>query len=90
AEELARQAKERADNALKNTKDSLLEDKDDFFARAERFAKGDYHNEGGKAVSLSEDPTHEAKPKGGSVTGLEDGDGDGDALIDDAIIDDED
>jgi hypothetical protein len=86
AEELARQAQERADNAVKNTKDSLLDGKDDFFARAERYAKGDYHNEGGKDVVLGKDETYQSKPRTGNAAGFNDADGDGDEIIDDAII----
>lgn len=75
-----------------NAKGSLLDGQDDFFAKADRFAKGDYHNKGKKDetkvgdVKISQDPEYKEKPKTGLIPGFEDLDGDGDELIDDAII----
>ncbi|PSR10521.1 MAG: hypothetical protein DA408_16900 [Bacteroidetes bacterium] len=89
AAELARQAQERADNALKNTKETLLDGKDDFFAKADRFARGDYHNEGGKEMTIKKDEDYVAPKRSGKAAGFEDLDGDGDELIDDAVIDEE-
>lgn len=82
AEALNRQAQERADNAVKDSKSSLLDGKDDFFAKAERFARGEYHD-----TSLSKDPDHKPQGKSGKAAGFDDQDGDGNELIDDAIID---
>lgn len=68
-----------------NTKDSLLDKHESFFDRAARFADGDYSSK----PEIRRDPDY--KPAGkqdGSVTGFFDNDGDGNELIDDAIIDD--
>lgn len=89
AEELARQAQARADSAVKDTKESLLDGKDDFFARAERYAQGDYKNEGGKKMTIGTNPDHVPPTPSGKAAGFEDLDGDGDELIDDAIIDED-
>lgn len=86
AEEAAKReqlARERADNAVRDSKSSLLDDKGGFFDKADRFARGDYHD-----VSISKDPNYRRPAdKSGKVTGLDDRDGDGDSLIDDAVID---
>lgn len=76
----------------RSTKDSTLGGMDDFFSRAQRFADGDYHNEGGKPMRVQENPDYKPKEKGTeySIPGFEDHDGDGDDLIDDAILDDDD
>jgi hypothetical protein len=86
AEEAAKReqlARERADNAVRDSKSSLLDDKGGFFDKADRFARGDYHD-----VSISKDPNYRRPAdKSGKVAGLDDHDGDGDSLIDDAVID---
>lgn len=76
----------------RSTQDSTLGGMDDFFSRAQRFAEGDYHNEGGKPMRVQENPDYKPKEKGTeySIPGFDDHDGDGDDLIDDAILDDED
>ena len=89
AEELARKAQERADKALENTKGGLLDDKDDFFSKADRFARGDYHNKGGKDMQIEQDPDYQRKKNEGKAAGFEDHDGDGDEIIDDAVLDDD-
>ncbi|MCB0637169.1 MAG: hypothetical protein KDC54_11155, partial [Lewinella sp.] len=89
AEELARKAQERADKALEDTKGGLLDDKDDFFAKADRFARGDYHNKGGQDMQIEQDPDYQPRKNEGKAAGFEDHDGDGDEIIDDAIIDDD-
>jgi len=93
-EKLERQVQETRDRfAGRETgdSDSLLDDKDDFFTRAERFAKGDYHNQGQRQrhgeLEISKDPDYEAPKSEGTVAGFEDLDGDGDEIIDDAILD---
>ncbi len=62
---------------------SLLDDKDDFWSKAESYADGDYSM--GKARVVGTDDSVE-KPDDGSLKGFEDRDGDGDPLMDDAII----
>ncbi len=73
-----------------DTKEGLLGKHDSFFDRAQRFAEGDYHNEGGRNTRLFTNPDDaQAKnKKGGKAAGFEDLDGDGNELIDDAIIED--
>ena len=73
-----------------DTKGSLLEGKDDFFSKAEAFADGRY----GEVTKVprvtpiedaqveSDGPVEITKP------GFEDLDGDGNAIVDDAIIED--
>lgn len=74
----------------RDTSGSTLSGTDSFFERAERFAQGDYHNEGGKKMRIQEDPDFEKEDKtSGTLHGFTDDDGDGDPLIDDAILDDE-
>ena len=77
-------------NSFEDSSEKLNESElgkhDDFFSRAQRFADGDYHNEGAKKMRIqkgSEPP----KMKEGKTHGFEDLDGDGDDIIDDAIID---
>lgn len=70
-----------------DTKDGLLGKHDSFFDRAQRFAEGDYHNEGGRNTRLFTNPDDASKnKKGGKAAGFEDLDGDGNELIDDAIV----
>ena len=78
----------------------MLDDKDDFFARAEKYAAGDYHGTGKTNTppppAPEEDSVLELLPLpddkkesgsfSGEVKGYEDLDGDGDPVIDDAII----
>lgn len=72
-----------------DTKDTLLGQHDSFFDRAKRFAEGDYHNEGGRETRLFTNPDEASKnPKGGKAAGFDDLDGDGNELIDDAIVED--
>jgi ElaB/YqjD/DUF883 family membrane-anchored ribosome-binding protein len=71
------------DDAKKNT----LEKHDDFFSKAQRWADGD-HGAFSKEPTISKDPNFKPTDKGSSNKGLSDGDGDGNDLIDDAIIDD--
>ncbi|MFM9947047.1 MAG: hypothetical protein ACKV1O_03840, partial [Saprospiraceae bacterium] len=72
-----------------DTKEGLLGKHDSFFDRAQRFADGDYHNEGGRNTRLFTNPDDASKnKKGGKAAGFEDLDGDGNELIDDAIVED--
>lgn len=73
----------------RDTSESTLSGTDSFFDRADRFAKGDYHDEGGKDMTIKKNPNPEKKPEGGQIAGFLDADGDGDSLIDDAIIDED-
>lgn len=73
----------------RDTSDSTLSGTGSFFERADRFAKGDYHNEEGKPVRLQKDPDYKAREKPNKIHGFDDKDGDGDDLIDDAIIDED-
>lgn len=88
-------ARARAFGGKETTRDasaSTLDGTDSFFDRAAKFADGDYHHEG-KVRVVETDKTIETtditlKKKGNlDITGFEDKDGDGDALIDDAEID---
>ena len=95
AEEAAEQAEARAKafdgkEADRDTRESTLDGTDSFFDRAARYADGDYHDEGGKAMKVQTDPDYKAPEKGGEILGFGDADGDGDSLIDDAEIEEED
>jgi hypothetical protein len=76
--------------AARDTSESTLSGTDSFFDRAARFADGDYANEGGKDMRIQDNPDAKPKEKGGKIAGFLDADGDGDSLIDDAEIVDED
>ena len=74
-------------------KKGALDTKDSFFEKAARFADGDYHNEGAPRpegeISITDAPEgYVAKNKQGDtpLPGFEDSDGDGNELIDDATI----
>jgi len=78
-----------------NAKGSLLDGQDDFFEKAQRFADGDYHNTGAKKdqpirkegdIEIRQNPEYQKRVNEGKVKGFEDLDGDGDEIIDDAII----
>ena len=73
----------------RDTGESTLSGTDSFFDRAARFADGDYHNEGGKDVRLQDDPDYQPRKKSDLIAGFTDNDGDGDSLIDDAVIEEE-
>jgi hypothetical protein len=73
----------------RETDESTLSGTDSFFDRADRFARGDYHNEGGKDMRVQDDPDYRPKQKSNLIAGFDDTDGDGDSLIDDAIIEGE-
>lgn len=69
---------------------SLLEGKDDFFSKADKFASGDYgaFSEGKITLDEGKNIEHKAFDSLPPATGFEDLDGDGNEIIDDAIIDD--
>jgi ElaB/YqjD/DUF883 family membrane-anchored ribosome-binding protein len=97
-EELERRVKERgqrsnAENLERDRKKGPLGGMDSFFDKAERYASGDYADEGtpaGKDVTIRKDPDYKPKENTGKVKGFDDLDGDGDEIIDDAILDDDD
>jgi hypothetical protein len=74
----------------RDTDESTLSGTDSFFDRAARFADGDYANEGGKDMQIKQNPDAKPKEEGGLIAGFLDSDGDGDSLIDDAEIVEED
>jgi len=68
---------------------SLLEGKDDFFSKADKFASGDYGAFSEGKISIDESnsvKTKESFDKLPPATGFKDLDGDGNEIIDDAII----
>ncbi len=69
---------------------SLLEGKDDFFSKADKYASGDYgaFSEGKITIEDKIESTKEDFSKLPPATGFDDLDGDGNEIIDDAIIDD--
>ncbi|MBB4077510.1 ElaB/YqjD/DUF883 family membrane-anchored ribosome-binding protein [Lewinella aquimaris] len=75
--------------ADRDTDKSTLSGTDSFFDRADRFARGDYHNEGGKPMRIQDDPDYRPRKKSDLIAGFDDADGDGDSLIDDAVIEEE-
>ncbi len=71
---------------LDEHKSSMLDGKDDFFAKAEKFARGDYGAvQEGKMTIIEGQPTERA-PDNRRASGFDDLDGDGNEIIDDAII----
>ena len=94
-EELERRIKERGErsnveNVQRDKDKKPLGGFDSFFDKAQRYADGDYHDEGGKEMQIKKDPDYKPREKEGKVRGFEDLDGDGDEIIDDAIIDEDD
>jgi hypothetical protein len=88
AEENAKPKKEFSDNDL-NTGPELLEGSDDFFAKAAQYADGD-HNVFQEKPVLSTEKTATSSKDPAKIAGETDTDGDGNELIDDAqIIDDD-
>ena len=73
----------------RDTAGSTLSGTDSFFDRADRFARGDYHNEGGKDMRIQDDPDYRPRKKSDLIAGFDDNDNDGDSLIDDAILEEE-
>ena len=96
-EELERRVKERgqrsnAENLERDRKKDPLGGMDSFFDKAGRFAEGDYTDEGstsGEDLTIRRDPDYKPKENTGKVKGFDDLDGDGDEIIDDAILDDD-
>ena len=84
SQEALKPKKEFADDDL-NTKGSLLEGKDDFFSKASQYADGHYDSFSEGKLEIIENKGKSTSPTS-KVAGQEDTDGDGDELIDDAII----
>jgi vacuolar-type H+-ATPase subunit H len=96
AEEMGKTAEERARdtmNKVEDATDDLLGKHESFFDKAAKYADGDYQMKGNKKgkegdITIGKNPDFKEKPKSeGKAAGFEDLDGDGDELIDDAIID---
>lgn len=73
-------------DSLKDAKANDLNKHDDFFEKARRFADGDHHATS-KTPQITRDPNFKPADKKGKTLGFDDVDGDGDDLIDDAIVD---
>jgi len=73
--------------------DSLLDDTDDFFSKAEKYADGDYSVFSEGKITLDKETsitTSDVPKKNVKAAGFEDLDGDGNEIVDDAIIDNSD
>lgn len=68
-----------------NLDDSLLDGTDDFFSKADQYAKGEY-DAFSTEPKISKDPTAQIEKPAVLAAGFEDLDGDGDEIADDAII----
>jgi hypothetical protein len=66
--------------------EGLLDDSGDFFEKADQFARGDYDAVQKGKITIEGKLDQVEKPAKGPVKGFEDLDGDGDEIIDDAII----
>lgn len=84
-EEKAQDTQRQFTDSLADAKKGGLEQHDDFFAKAKRFADGD-HGAFSNETTIRRDPDHQPDQKGKKTHGFNDGDGDGEDLIDDAII----
>lgn len=94
AKNAAEQAEARArafdgKEGARDTSESTLSGTGSFFDRAAKFADGDYTGDGTKPMIIKDNPDATSKPEGGIIAGFLDSDGDGDSLIDDAIIEEE-
>lgn len=91
-EELERRVKERgqrsnAENLARDRKQEPLAGTESFFDKAARYAEGDYSEDDGNDFKIRQDPDYQPPSREGKVKGFQDLDGDGDEIIDDAIID---
>jgi hypothetical protein len=84
-DELAKPKNEFSDTTL-NTGGSLLNNKDDFFTKASQYADGNFDVFSEGKVVISTNPNNQPSTNTAKVAGQEDHDGDGNELIDDAII----
>ena len=86
--------KEFADKPI-DLDDSLLDDKDDFFAKADKWADGDHDAFSEGKITINENveikkSSAKAAKDSAKAAGFTDLDGDGDEIIDDAILSDDD
>ena len=87
-DEIEKQERERYSGPMEYRGKSMLDDKDDFFEKAKAFADG--RPAPPKGMSIEENPVDKPNKKDGrKVYGFDDLDGDGDEIIDDAIIDEQ-
>ena len=86
--EEAKPKKEFADETL-TTGDSLLKDTDDFFSKADKFAAGDYDSFSEGKITIQDKKVETTPKEVDKATNFDDLDGDGNEIIDDAIIDSE-
>lgn len=86
AEDAAEAAKPKKDlkEILEENKGSMLEGKDDFFSKAEKFAKGDYDGALEGKITIEKSTIDTKEPA--KAAGFTDLDGDGNELVDDALI----
>lgn len=71
------------------TRDDPFRSSDSFFDKASRYADGDYHDKPKTEENADQEPPKHKQPWTDPVAGFEDSDGDGDPVIDDAIIEEE-
>ncbi len=83
----ARGQRSNTENVQRDREKGPLGGFESFFDKASRYADGDYSDDG--PHGLRKDPDYKPKKNEGKVKGFEDLDGDGDEIIDDAIIDDD-
>ena len=88
AEEAANPTTKYSEETL-DTGGSLLDGSDDFFSKASKFADGDYDSFSEGKIEISEDMTASSPKEIAKAAGFTDHDGDGNELIDDAIISEE-
>jgi len=91
-EEEIRKAEKTAEDVAEQTKKDtrsggLLRKHESFFDKAARYAEGDYRSEGDFRIEKSDTPKEEKEKDDRKVKGFDDLDGDGDEIIDDAILD---
>lgn len=87
-EKAEKTAEEIAEQVKKDTRGGgMLGGHESFFDKAARFAEGDYRNEGDMRIEKSDAPEEPPVEDDRKVKGFEDLDGDGDEIIDDAILD---
>lgn len=90
AEEAAEAAtpQKKLNEILEENEGSLMDGKDDFFAKAEKFAQGNYDDSLDGKISV--DQSNIVPPEPTKAAGFDDLDGDGNEIVDDAIIDETD
>jgi len=88
AEEAANPTPKYSEETL-DTGGSLLDGTDDFFSKADKFADGDYGAFSEGKIEINEDITATPAKEIAKAAGFTDHDGDGNEMIDDAIISDE-